>query len=257
MGKAQFAYRRPAVKGPQTREILSTNRLLRHEHPEHWDLADGVKTGYTRAAGRCLCASATEDGWQLLCVVLDCKDCWADGRNLLSWGFRRYRRQGVVAANATTAEVHVLNGKAPVVEAVAKSSIDLIGPVDQPPPTPRLSEGYPEAPVKAGDEVGELVVGRADGTQLSATLVAARDVPRSLAARVRDHAGGLVVAVVVLALIGALLVHGAVAAVAGARRYRIAQKVRRDRESRARDGEPSPGATSGAEDQRPARPGAA
>ncbi len=255
--KASFSYRRPKAKGPQTREVLSTNRLLRHEHPEYWPCADGVKTGYTRAAGRCLCATASENGWQLLTVVLGCEDCWADGRSLLSWGFGHYRREQVVTASATAVDVHVVDGRAPLARAVAKSSIDLIVPLDRPTPVPRLSEAYAEAPVAQGDEVGELVVCRMDGTQVSATLLAAEDVPRSFAARLGDHMGALVLSVVALALIGAVLVNGAVAKAAGARRRRVAEKVRRDRQGRAGHREPQCGSASGAEGGPDSRSGAA
>jgi len=255
--KANLSYRRRGVEGPQAREVLSTNRLLRHEHPERWDRADGVKTGYTKAAGRCLCASATEDGWQLLAVVLGCTDCWADGRKLLSWGFAQYRRERIVTAYATTAQVHIVGGKTPTVRALAKSSIDLIVPLSESPPTARLSETYAEAPVCVGDEVGELVVCRMDGTQLIATLVATEDVPRSLLARLRQHGGALIAAVLALALIGAVLVYGAVTKAVGARRRRVAQSVRGDREGGARDGQREPGAAPGAEDRRRSRSGAA
>jgi D-alanyl-D-alanine carboxypeptidase (penicillin-binding protein 5/6) len=255
--KAKLTYARRGTKGPQTREVLSTNRLLRHEHPEHWDLADGVKTGYTKAAGRCLCASATEGGWQLLAVVLGCTDCWADGRKLLSWGFAQYRRERIVTADATTARVHIVGGKRPTVRAVAKSSLDLIVPIGESPAAARVSETYPEAPVSAGDEVGELVVCRIDGTQLSATLVAVEDMPQSLLARLGKHGNALIVAVLVLALMGMVLVHGAVAKAVGARRRRLAQSLRRDGEERARDGEREPGAAPGVEDRPRTRSGAA
>jgi len=255
--RARFSIRRPKAKEPLTREVLTTNRLLRHGHPEHWDRADGVKTGYTRAAGRCLCASATQDGWQLLAVVLGCDDCWADGRALLSWGFEHFRRVEVVTADVTAVDVHIVNGRAPRARAVARSSIDLVLPLAQPLPTPRVSEAYTEAPITRGDEVGEMVVGRLDGTQVSATLVAVEDVPRSLAAKLGDHAGALALSVLALAVIGAVLVNGAVAAASGARRRRIAAKVRRAREEREGDGQPQPGSAPGAEGRPDSRSGAA
>ncbi len=254
--RAQFHFRRRGLPGVQSQEILSTNRLLRHEHPEHWALADGVKTGYTHAAGRCLCASATQDGWQLLCVVLGCKDSWLDARNLLTWGFAGYRHYQVVTANTTTAEARVIDGSAATVPAVAKSSIEVIAPADDPPPVAHLSEAYPEAPIRAGDGVGELVVSRRDGTQVSATLLATRDVPRSWGARVRDHLGALLAGVLGLALIGAVLIHGAVAKAAGPRRRRVAAAVRGDREGGTGDGQRRDRAASRRASRSDARPGA-
>ena len=51
--------------------------------------ADGVKTGWTRAAGRCLVASATRHGIRLITVVLDSPDHYRDTIHLLDYGFRR------------------------------------------------------------------------------------------------------------------------------------------------------------------------
>jgi D-alanyl-D-alanine carboxypeptidase (penicillin-binding protein 5/6) len=49
--------------------------------------ADGVKTGYTRAAGSCLVASATRHGIRLITVVLDSPDHYRDTIRLLNYGF--------------------------------------------------------------------------------------------------------------------------------------------------------------------------
>ena len=68
----------PGHDGP--RMLVNRNRLL-----ERWDACDGIKTGYTRQAGRCLAASAFVDGWRLICVVLSSKDAWGDAERLLRW----------------------------------------------------------------------------------------------------------------------------------------------------------------------------
>ena len=51
--------------------------------------ADGVKTGWTRAAGPCLVASATRHGIRLITVVLDSPDMYRDTTRLLNFGFSR------------------------------------------------------------------------------------------------------------------------------------------------------------------------
>ncbi|GIO11734.1 hypothetical protein J19TS2_12890 [Cohnella xylanilytica] len=62
-----------------------------------YDGADGVKTGYTKLALRCLVTSATRGGQQLVAVTLNDRDDWADHRRMLDYGFARYPLQRVVA----------------------------------------------------------------------------------------------------------------------------------------------------------------
>jgi serine-type D-Ala-D-Ala carboxypeptidase (penicillin-binding protein 5/6) len=65
-----------------TRQILlhSTNELL--VDPD----VNGVKTGYTSKAGRCLIASMFKDGHRLLLVGLNLMDQWKQATSLLHYG---------------------------------------------------------------------------------------------------------------------------------------------------------------------------
>ena len=49
--------------------------------------ADGVKTGYTERAGRCLVASATRGEYQLIAVLLNDSHRWTEAETLLEYGF--------------------------------------------------------------------------------------------------------------------------------------------------------------------------
>ncbi|EXX88256.1 peptidase M15, partial [Paenibacillus darwinianus] len=60
-----------------------------------YDGADGVKTGYTKQAFRCLVSSATRNGQQLAAVTLNDGDDWVDHRRLLDWGFANYPLDGL------------------------------------------------------------------------------------------------------------------------------------------------------------------
>lgn len=67
---------------PKSQIANNTNKLLWNYH-----LADGIKTGTTNAAGKCLVASATKEGRRLICVVLNAPDRFGDAKRLLEWGF--------------------------------------------------------------------------------------------------------------------------------------------------------------------------
>lgn len=71
-----------------TRILSTTNEML-----STYAGADGIKTGFTGDAGRCLVTSVTKDNRKLLCVVLGCdtkKDRTLDSIKLLDYGFKEY-----------------------------------------------------------------------------------------------------------------------------------------------------------------------
>ncbi|TXK76546.1 D-alanyl-D-alanine carboxypeptidase family protein [Paenibacillus sp. N3.4] len=99
-----------ALKNAVFQDIVST-KLKKVPNPnETWDYswlnknkmlslfegADGVKTGYTKLAKRCLVSSATKDGHQLAVVTLNDGNDWADHARLLQYGFKYYPLQTVV-----------------------------------------------------------------------------------------------------------------------------------------------------------------
>jgi D-alanyl-D-alanine carboxypeptidase (penicillin-binding protein 5/6) len=93
---ARAAYANPTIRSivclPQlvfryangrTRELENTNKLLRR-----LPYCNGMKTGYTDAAGKCLIASGTRPGKDIIVVVLGDSSgrVWRDASALLSWG---------------------------------------------------------------------------------------------------------------------------------------------------------------------------
>lgn len=72
----------------RTITLKNTNELL-GAMPE----CNGMKTGYTNAAGRCLISSATSGGKHVILVQLGTKTkyIWDDARSLMSWGLRNMR----------------------------------------------------------------------------------------------------------------------------------------------------------------------
>ncbi|MGI5902486.1 MAG: serine hydrolase [Desulfitobacteriia bacterium] len=72
-------YEEPA----KIQEVKNTNKLL-----WTYPYADGIKTGTTNAAGKCLIASASKEGRRLICVLLDAPDRFGDAERLMDWGFK-------------------------------------------------------------------------------------------------------------------------------------------------------------------------
>lgn len=95
---------REAMNYPEFRAIVSTerasipwegrsydrilnnkNRLLRE-----YEGAIGIKTGYTKAAGRCLVFGARRDGLEVIGVVLNCGDWFEEAKRIMDKGFATY-----------------------------------------------------------------------------------------------------------------------------------------------------------------------
>ena len=68
-----------------TRLFLNHNRLLRS-----YGGTIGVKTGFTKASGRCLVSAARRDGLTLIAVTLNDPNDWRDHAALYDWGFSQY-----------------------------------------------------------------------------------------------------------------------------------------------------------------------
>jgi serine-type D-Ala-D-Ala carboxypeptidase (penicillin-binding protein 5/6) len=95
------ALTRYALRNPRFRELVATKRIqVRWSAPTNSKIylnnnyllhayrgANGVKTGYTQAAGLCLVASATRHGRKLIAVILDSPNMYGDARTLLNLGF--------------------------------------------------------------------------------------------------------------------------------------------------------------------------
>ena len=73
-----------------SRNIYNTNELL-----GYMSGVDGVKTGFTNGAGRCLVTSCTRDNNQIITVVLGCdtkKQRTSDSSKLIEYAFKNYTR---------------------------------------------------------------------------------------------------------------------------------------------------------------------
>jgi D-alanyl-D-alanine carboxypeptidase (penicillin-binding protein 5/6) len=157
----------------QAREIGNTNALL-----EAYPGADGVKTGTTAAAGRCLVASATRDGVQLIVVVLHSRDRWRDAADALDWGFRYFHPVAVARRHQTMADVQVAGGVVRQVPLWTASPVTVLQPENSRLSVLVTAPGRVPAPVRQGTRLGSLDVMAGSERLLTVPLYAARSVPR-------------------------------------------------------------------------------
>jgi len=177
---------------PEFEDIVSTKEatfdwvhddthMLRNENQLLWlyDGSNGVKTGYTDAAGRCLVSAARRNGIQLVAVVLDSVFMWNDSMELLDYGFANVSAHEAVRQGETVSYAHVRSGKTSSLPLQAAQTLMVPDISEQETkPVERVVEldGDIEAPVRQGDVVGRLIL-RQDGRDIASTeLLAARDV---------------------------------------------------------------------------------
>lgn len=73
------------------RRLVNKNKMLKE-----FEGSTGIKTGYTKKAGRCLVSSCIRNGMELICVVLNCPPMFERSKVLLSQCFEKYRLYDVI-----------------------------------------------------------------------------------------------------------------------------------------------------------------
>lgn len=119
---ASYAMENPIfAKTVSTKTVSCRNRYLRNHNKLLWRVAgtDGVKTGYTKAAGRILVSSASREDRRLIAVTIHAPDDWNDHASLLESGFTDYRVQQFVQKGDNLATVSVIGGEEAEVTLIA------------------------------------------------------------------------------------------------------------------------------------------
>lgn len=97
----------------ETRYFANKNRIL-----YSYEGANGVKTGYTKEAGRCLIASSERDGMQVIAVALNVYDYFNVCAELMDYAHENYRMVKVADKTKPVCEIKVkqtfFSGKAEV-----------------------------------------------------------------------------------------------------------------------------------------------
>ena len=136
------------------------NHLLRED-----DSVDGLKTGYTSAAGYGLVASAKRDGMRLISVVMGSSSPSsrkAETRSLLNYGFRFFETQRSLNAGDVLSDARVWKGRSQQVSLGVLEDVVLTLPRSTANLTTEIIVDDPLiAPLAVGDVVGRVMLSRA------------------------------------------------------------------------------------------------
>ena len=153
---------------PDGRLLVNHNKLLRS-----YKGAIGIKTGFTKATGRCLVSAAERDGMTLICVTLGAPDDWRDHTALLDYGFENFERRVISDVGGFKHDMDVVGGggdtvtlsnSLPLVLTLPKAHGDISVTVTS-------SHRFLYAPVSRGYEAASVIVS-AFGQTVSSPLIA-------------------------------------------------------------------------------------
>ena len=110
---ADYAMENPIfARTVSVKNVQIGERYLKNHNKLLWQVegADGVKTGYTKAAGRILVSSAVRQGRRILIVTINAPDDWQDHKTLYEKAFSQYTPQQLIEKDQSLGSVEVAGG---------------------------------------------------------------------------------------------------------------------------------------------------
>ena len=117
----------------------------------------GVKTGFTKKAGRCLVTSVNKNNMNLIFVTLNDCDDWLDHKNAYDYAYSNYSPKLILKKGTSFGKIQIINGVEKTLKLTAKE--DIFIPVKENENVEfmiKISEL--KAPVYVGQIVGEIAV---------------------------------------------------------------------------------------------------
>ena len=154
---AAYAMKNPLfAKTVSTKTVKAGGRVLRNHNKLLWlvEGADGVKTGFTKAAGRILVSSAQRQGRRLIAVTIDAPNDWKDHKALLEDGFSKFTVQALVRKGDVLGTAEVAGGAECAVNLVADEDFLFAITPEETPQIVLQGPGFVYAPVVQGQNAG-------------------------------------------------------------------------------------------------------
>ena len=154
---AAYAMENPVFyKTVSAKTVRVGERYLQNHNKLLWRVegADGVKTGYTQAAGRALVSSATRQGRRIIAVTLDDPADWSDHCAFYEQGFSRYAVKTVVTKGQYLGKLEVAGGEEAYVEILAAEDCAYALAEEETVQLALPGPGFVYAPVAEGGDAG-------------------------------------------------------------------------------------------------------
>lgn len=158
---AAYAMENPIfLRTVATKTVTAGGRTLRNHNKLLWlvEGADGVKTGYTKAAGRILVSSATRQGRRLVAVTMRDPNDWQDHKTLLDNGFEEYHIKQIIRKGDCLGHTEIAGGQAGLVHLIADEDFFYAVTSAEQPEIVINGSGFVYAPVAEGQSAGNAYV---------------------------------------------------------------------------------------------------
>lgn len=155
------------------RVLNNKNRLL-----TTYEGATGIKTGYTRKAGRCLVFGARREEMEIIGVVLNCADWFDEAARLMDLAFANYDALTLLHAGEHLRTLSVTGSADMTVDAVLADDLRAVVPEHA---LPQVAIDLPdtlEAPIALGQAVGQAHILWQGEKLTTVDLLASHAVPR-------------------------------------------------------------------------------
>ena len=154
---AAYAMENPIfARTVSAKSVTVGNRVLQNHNKLLWQVegADGVKTGFTKAAGRILVSSATRQGRRLIAVTMNDPNDWQDHKALLEDGFSQYQVRQIVEKGQCLGTLEVAGGQVGTVTLLAAEDFSYALSREEQPEIVLPGPGFIYAPVVFGQDGG-------------------------------------------------------------------------------------------------------
>lgn len=136
------------------RVLVNENKML-----YNYDGANGIKTGYTIAAGRCLVSSAQRNGMTLIAVVLGSRPMYEECSKMLDFGFENYKLERIIDPADYRGQIIVKDGFVETLDYTTKEEFFYpLCKTDTVKIEKQINSAEYQAPIKEICEIGSLII---------------------------------------------------------------------------------------------------
>ncbi len=173
-----------AMENKDFRTVVSTKS---YQCPDHYMInhnkllwqyegAVGVKTGFTKKAGRILVGAAERNGRRLISVTINAPNDWNDHKTMLDFGFSQYQQTVLIHAGQALGTVPVISGEKQEVMMLSGAEVSAFALTEEQSEIQLYPASFVYAPVESGQEIGKAKIYLAGECVGTVPLIAAEPI---------------------------------------------------------------------------------